>query len=183
MKKYIISILISFILGIILCYLFTYNKSSNEKYLNKIDTVITERQKYIKDTIKVRDSIIKTKYIHDTISTDSIFALNNDSSKIKLFLEHYPTTDTNYLMRITSIQAKDAIICKESLVKDSLLLLNQIKSTNDCDDRLDTIKNITDTIKQENKKIDNALYTNGFKHGVVITAIISGLAIIGILVH
>jgi len=152
-----------------------YYKQSNT---TKIDTIgkdikqlYKDRIVYVHDTIEVEVTKTKTKYKTDTLYVDSLFKNGNDSEKIALFDSIYPKLDTNYLMRITNSQAKDAINKSKAQYRDSLLAITYKKSADNCDTTAKKIVTKVDTLIQEKiVKKDNAIVGGlvGFTSAIIL---------------
>lgn len=144
---------------------------------SKIDTIGKEIKKiyqdrivYVHDTIEVEKKVIKDHYIRDTEYVNITFK-GSDSSQIALFDSTYPKIDTNFLMRITHTQAKDAINKSISQRRDSLLLTTETKNVKNCDSSLTKVVNKVDTlIKEKIVKKDN--FIEGALSGVVLSIIV-----------
>lgn len=130
----IISILIVF--G---CGFFLGQANKNTIVKKQIDSLYLDRIEYIRDTIEVERVKTKTKYNIDTLYINTTFLYGSDSSKIALFDSIYPKTDTNWLMRITTEQAKKAVLRNEDAIRDSALLVTEIKNSKNCDTTLKTV--------------------------------------------
>jgi hypothetical protein len=139
----------TFLLGLLLAFFAFNSKEPNlDLVYKKIDTIYSERLKYIHDTVEVR----KTKIINrfDTIQkiTDSVFAQDVDSLKIVVFNVAYPPKDSLKLMEIDQSQAKSAIEYKSFSMRDSALLELCQENVKQCDGTLVKVKEQIDTLRK-----------------------------------
>lgn len=165
----ILILVIVFLSGGVVEHYRTSNTSKIDTIGKEIKKIYVDRVNYIHDTIEVEKKVIKNKYIIDTEYVYETF-LGSDSAQIALFDSTYPKIDTNFLMKITHTQAKDAINKSISQRRDSLLLANETKNVKNCDSALEKVVTKVDTlIKEKIVKKDN--FIEGVASGVVVTII------------
>lgn len=169
---YIGLIILAFMIGFGISYVSidrTPKTITVEKIIKKIDTIYSDREVFIRDTIEVEKKVVITNYENTVVTIDKTFEDGKDSVKIALFEKYYPKADTNYLTRITSNQAKSAIDTKEKFYRDSSLLAIEKKNIDNCNSTLDKLKIQTDIVSDVAKSDNKIAYSDGVKRGIIYT--------------
>ena len=173
MNLKILLFLIGLCCGLIGYHKFLVNdKPQTEKIIERIDTVFYEREKYVKDTVIVKQKIVQNHYDTLVLKNDSVFNSDDDSLKQAYFDEEIPTEENDSLRIIfaTNSQAKSAIEYKNLWNRDSSLLDICEDNVKNCDESLDKIKIQNDSLK--NIKPESNFYRDfgfGFGVGTLIT--------------
>lgn len=140
--------LYTFLLGLIICF-FWFNSKKVEKneIFKKIDTIYSERERFVHDTIKVKETKILNHF--DTVekTVTKIFEVGSDSQKIALFDSVYTRFDTSKFLNISQTQAKNAIEAKYLFQRDSALLGVCQENVKNCENALTSVKINVDSLK------------------------------------
>lgn len=140
--------LYTFLLGLLLCFFYlNHKKPDANKFFEKIDTIYSVRERFVRDTIKVKETKILNHF--DTVekTVTKIFEVGSDSQKIALFDSIYKRYDTSKFLNISQTQAKNAIEMKYLFQRDSALLGVCQENIKNCDNALTSVKNNVDSLK------------------------------------
>lgn len=149
----------------------TNDTVTSEKIIERIDTVFYEREKYIKDTVIIRQKIVQNHFDTLVLKTDSVFNSNNDSLKQEYFDKEIPSIENDSLRIVfaTNSQAKSAIEYKNLWIRDSSLLDICEDNVKNCDGNMNKIKIQFDSLKNIKPKTNYRDFGIGFGLGVLTT--------------